>query len=75
MVGEAGKEAVIPLENNTGWMDNMAAKVASMIGGSGGNGSQPINVVVKIGEDTIMEYFIDAMNRESILRGDPIIPV
>lgn len=33
MVGEAGKEAVMPLENNTGWIDMLAEKVASRVGG------------------------------------------
>ncbi len=28
MVGEAGKEAVMPLENNTGWITDLASKVA-----------------------------------------------
>ena len=28
-IGEAGKEAVLPLENNTGWMDDLASKLAS----------------------------------------------
>ena len=32
MVGEAGKEAVMPLENNTEWLDKIAEKVASRIG-------------------------------------------
>lgn len=27
MVGEAGTEAVMPLENNTGWIDNLASKI------------------------------------------------
>ena len=27
--GEAGREAVLPLENNTGWMDDLAEKLAS----------------------------------------------
>lgn len=31
MVGEAGKEAVVPLENNTGWMDTLAANIAGRI--------------------------------------------
>lgn len=30
-IGEAGKEAVLPLENNTGWMDILAEKLASRI--------------------------------------------
>lgn len=29
MIGEAGKEAVLPLENNTGWMDSLADRIAS----------------------------------------------
>jgi hypothetical protein len=28
MIGEAGKEAVLPLENNTEWMDKLADKIA-----------------------------------------------
>lgn len=28
-IGEAGMEAVLPLENNTGWMDDLASKLAS----------------------------------------------
>lgn len=28
-IGEAGKEAVLPLENNTGWMDDLASKLVS----------------------------------------------
>ena len=28
MVGEAGREAVMPLENNTGWITDLANKVA-----------------------------------------------
>lgn len=29
MIGEAGKEAVLPLENNTEWMDKLADKIAN----------------------------------------------
>lgn len=31
IIGEAGKEAVLPLENNTGWMDDLAMKLASIM--------------------------------------------
>ena len=30
MIGERGKEAVVPLENNTEWIDKLAAKLAAM---------------------------------------------
>jgi hypothetical protein len=34
MVGESGKEAVMPLENNTGWIKDLAGQIAGMIGTS-----------------------------------------
>lgn len=30
-IGEAGKEAILPLENNTGWMDDLANKLSQKI--------------------------------------------
>lgn len=35
VVGEAGKEAVVPLENNTGWMDKMATFITAKMDNSG----------------------------------------
>lgn len=34
VIGERGREAVLPLENNTGWMDTLAQKIAAMQGGA-----------------------------------------
>lgn len=31
IIGEKGREAVLPLENNTEWMDTLAAKIASIM--------------------------------------------
>ena len=36
IIGEAGKEAVMPLENNTEWIDILADKLASKIGSNNG---------------------------------------
>jgi phage-related protein len=55
MIGEAGKEAVVPLENNTGWIDKLADKIGDKIGG----GDTPIKLTVKLGEDTIFDKFIE----------------
>lgn len=33
LVGEAGTEALVPLENNTGWMDTFADKLSARMGG------------------------------------------
>ena len=55
MIGEAGTEAVMPLERNTGWIDVLAEKLGSKLGGNG----TPIQLTVKLGEDTIFEKFIE----------------
>lgn len=60
LVGEAGREAVMPLERNTGWIDELALKLTE----KGGNGGSPIQLVVKIGEDTILDKVIDGMREK-----------
>ena len=60
MIGEAGKEAVIPLENNTGWISELANQLNYKNGGG-----QPIQLVVKIGEDTILDKFIKGINERA----------
>lgn len=55
MIGEAGAEAVMPLENNTGWIDKLADKLGSKMGGTE---DTSIRLTVKIGEDTIMDKVI-----------------
>ncbi len=40
MIGEAGKEAVLPLENNTGWMEDLAEVI------NGLRGDRPINLQI-----------------------------
>lgn len=60
MIGEAGKEAVIPLENNTGWITELANQLNGKTGGG-----QPIQLVVKIGEDTILDKLIGGVNQKS----------
>ena len=55
LVGEAGREAVMPLERNTGWIDELATKLTEK---SGGNGT-PLQLVIKLGEETIFEKFYD----------------
>ena len=54
-IGEAGREAVLPLENNLGYLDKFAEKIASKIGGATGD----IRLVVKLGEEAIFDRFIE----------------
>lgn len=64
MIGEAGKEAVVPLENNTGWMDKIAARIGEIISVNlqaivgemdGGDEWQTIHTVVKLDGKTLVE--------------------
>jgi hypothetical protein len=57
MLGEAGTEAVVPLENNTGWMDIMAQKLGERMGGAGS-----VVVPVYIGGEKLAEAVVDAIN-------------
>ena len=55
VVGEAGKEAVMPLERNTGWIDQLATKIGEKLGGGAGG----MNLTVKLGEEKIFDKFIE----------------
>lgn len=58
MLGEAGTEAVVPLENNTGWMDVMAQKLGERMGGGAGT----VVVPVYIGGEKLAEQVVEAIN-------------
>jgi hypothetical protein len=53
IAGENGAEAVLPLENNTGWMDTLATKIAKQINTSTNNGGS--NITIKL-EDVSSGY-------------------
>lgn len=64
--GEAGREAVLPLESNTGWMDRIADKVAARIGGgTSGGSSQPIVVKVELDGRVIAESSVREWRRQA----------
>lgn len=57
VAGEAGREAVLPLENNTEWMDELADRLNSRSG-------QPLIVRVYLSGKQIYEEFIDYSNKK-----------
>ncbi len=71
MIGEAGKEAIVPLENNTGWLDKLASKFAIMVtemrDGLNTNTSFTSNLIVNGRE--LASATIDDFNAEAIRRG------
>lgn len=53
-VGEAGREAILPLDQNTGWMDILADRIAAR--------QQPQKVVLQVGEKELGWATIGAIN-------------
>lgn len=72
MFGEAGKEVVMPLERNTGWMDKLGGKLASYINSNTGAG---VNLVVKLGEENIFDKFLEYVNRKNFESNGEVVYV
>jgi hypothetical protein len=69
MVGEQGREVVMPLENNTGWIDELAGKL------NGGSGNGQINLTLQIGTKKVAREIIDLINNESIRTNNLVLKV
>lgn len=55
-IGENGREAVLPLDNNTGWMDKLADRIAARQQG-------PTKIVLKVGEKELGWASINGINQ------------
>lgn len=77
MAGEAGKEVVMPLENNTGWMSEVASRIASQLpqNQQTNNNDQPINVTLQIGSTTLGKIAIEGINKVQRKAGTTLIKV
>ena len=56
VIGEQGKEAVVPLENNTEWIDKLADRLAAKTGGS-------TPIVLNVDGKTFAQTSINAINQ------------
>lgn len=54
-LGEAGAEAVVPLENNTQWLDKIADKLSDKLGGGR-------NIVLQVDGKTFGQISVDSIN-------------
>lgn len=61
VIGEAGREAVLPLENNTEWMDMLADRIALRSGGSG----QITTVILELDGRELGRAVVNAGNQET----------
>ena len=77
MVGEAGKEAVMPLENNTGWITDLASKVADRMPRSGGSSDNSYNgdLILQIDGSIIGKVALKQLNKMQRQCGITLMPV
>lgn len=77
MVGEQGREAVVPLENNTGGLDLLAEKLLSRMPQNNSNNgfgdNQPTNIIIKVKDTTIAKIVIDSINKANRVAGKNLI--
>lgn len=77
MVGEAGKEAVMPLENNTGWITDLASKVADRMPRGGGSSENSISgdLILQIDGSIIGKVALSQLRKMQRQGGINVIPV
>ncbi|WP_332856776.1 hypothetical protein [Clostridium paraputrificum] len=65
VIGERGREVVMPLENNTGWISLLADKLASRMpqGGNSSYPSGPLSIILEISGTELGRVVIDNMNK------------
>lgn len=69
MIGERGREAVLPLENNTGWMDALADRISTRMGGTSST------VVLEVDGREFGRAVVEQGNRESRRIGTRLVIV
>lgn len=71
-VGEAGQEAVMPLERNTGWIDTLAGKIQNKMGGNS-NSNKPLTIVLQVDRQRLGRVAISSIN--DIIEQEGTIPL
>ena len=75
MIGEKGREAVLPLENNTGWMRDMARELAAEMAGSFGTAnSGNLELVLEVGHREFGRAVVELGDKERKRMGVRIQP-
>lgn len=74
MVGERGKEAVMPLENNTGWITELAGQIVALMGfGADRNEDDVGDLVLELDGNEFGRLSLKAINRRRRKVGLPAI--
>lgn len=69
MLHKGSNEAVLPLEGNNDWISELAEKI------NGSGNGQSIQVVVKLGEDTVYEKLIDYVNDKTMISNTNLLNI
>lgn len=70
MIGEAGREAVVPLDRNTGGLQEIASRVAGMLGGAGGMDYQKLyDAIVRALRDSPLGVTLYSINYDLLAKG------
>lgn len=69
MIGENGSEAIMPLENNTGWIDRLAAKLNT----SGGGGDVTLVANIYLDDGTLVDKVVKKVKRENMRLGKAVL--
>ncbi len=72
-IGENGKEAIIPLENNTGWIAQVAKQLIQLTEANSSNAVQNITIPINIGDQHLITSVIKNVNKGTKLV--KIVPV
>lgn len=65
IAGEAGKEAVLPLQNNTGWMDELADKIAERVYTNDNQGN--MTIILKVGDQEFYRWLINMQRKNNLI--------
>lgn len=71
MAGEAGKEVVMPLENNTGWITELATMLNGQMGGS----DKKLDIILQVGSTEFGRVAIDSINKLTRQEGRLLLQV
>lgn len=75
MIGEAGREAIVPLERNTEWANIVAGKIADVLGNTpnGGGNNRPMNINLLLDGQVVGRASVNWINGQIASTG--VIPL
>ena len=69
VAGEAGREAILPLDRNTQWQDQIATKMATILMQQSENNDKPINVNLNVDGKTLADVVVKQNNKAKKHKG------